>query len=155
MKNRIRFTFDSKLTMIREELPYVLDCLRLRMPYLSDADLFELRLVYSELLANAILHGNKEDTSKKVELIIDSEPDAIHTVIRDEGMGFDHAETLNRVFRNDNTLTESGHGLMLVNRLTDSVRFNDKGNEIEVHKKITNPIHDHISPFAQMVPVTP
>src|SRR5271169_3617482 len=52
---------------------------------------FEIELSLREALANAILHGCKEDSSKKIEFSVTGDKDrGVLIVVRDPGEGFDH-----------------------------------------------------------------
>ena len=86
----------------------------------------------NEAVINAILHGNKENSNKKVYINIESEPrKKLVFTIKDEGEGFDYASIP------DPTLPEnielfSGRGIYIIQHLADQVIFNKEGNEIEL-----------------------
>jgi len=110
---------------------------------LSPDDRDDLKLVLSELLFNAVIHGNKENRSKYVHVRIESielEPAEpyITVCIKDEGPGFDHVGALKRALSEDVLLSEDGRGMMLVNALTDSLTFNEAGNQLWFTKKVTH-----------------
>lgn len=88
-----------------------------------------------EAVNNAILHGNKLDTSKNVRIGYDVKSDYINFVVVDEGNGFD--------FDNipDPTLPENlekthGRGVFLMNHLADSIEFCDNGTLVEMKFKL-------------------
>jgi len=49
----------------------------------------KLMLVVSEAVTNAIMHGNKEDESKKVFITAQSDSEELTFIVKDEGEGFD------------------------------------------------------------------
>lgn len=130
------FIFESELIRIKEILPDALVFVTSHFPFISEDDLFDLRLVYSELLINAVVHGNKEDPSKKVALTIIPRGNEIISIIKDEGSGFDYQKALNAESCLYDLLSEHGKGLRLVRSLTESLRFNNLGNEIVFRKRI-------------------
>lgn len=132
----MHFSFESELKKMKEVLRDVLSYIKDQFPYISDTDLLDLRLVYSELLANAIIHGNNGDASKKIEMTVMVDEDEVASVIRDEGAGFDYLETLGRENGMDDYFNERGRGLQLVSSLTEYIQFNNAGNEVEFHKRI-------------------
>ena len=90
---------------------------------------FRLQVALSEALANAILRGNREDRTKRVEVRAELAAAAIRVSVTDEGAGFDPRlvpEPLDpeRLERSD------GRGLFLIRSLVDSVEFNEQGNSI-------------------------
>jgi len=90
---------------------------------------FNLCVVLSEALANAILCGNGEDASKAVDVRLELHRDRVAIEVTDEGEGFDPASV--RDPTSPDELEETcGRGLFLIRRLADEVRFNPKGNSI-------------------------
>jgi serine/threonine-protein kinase RsbW len=87
-----------------------------------------LAIAVTEVVANAIVHGNRRDSSKKVtiEFILDERN--IKVLISDEGTGFDPKDIKNPTTP-ENILKESGRGVFIVKALMDDVRFrfSDKG----------------------------
>jgi len=134
---RISYVFGSKLSKIKEILTNVLDCMKTNIPDISEDDLFDLRLIYAELLSNAAVHGNNEDETKKIELIIEIEKNEVSAVIRDEGNGFDYQKVLDRGDNPRDLMEERGRGLKMADLLSDGIRFNMAGNEIEFYKKLS------------------
>lgn len=89
-------------------------------------------IALNESVNNAIFHGNKEDSSKKVYLTMDQLPHEIRIVIRDEGGGF-----INRGVSDQTPwFEEHGRGFELIKRYVDSYELNELGNEITLIKKL-------------------
>ena len=90
---------------------------------------FNLCVVLSESLANAIICGNQQDPTKWVDVLVELRPDVIEVQVTDEGDGFDPATVPDPTTPED--LEEPcGRGLFLIKSLVDEVRFNPKGNSI-------------------------
>ena len=80
----------------------------------------EIELAVREAVANAVLHGNRCDSSKKVFLSAEMSPPGLMICIRDEGKGFDPNAVPNPLVPG-NLLQESGRGLFLVKAYMDKV----------------------------------
>ncbi|PRY53858.1 serine/threonine-protein kinase RsbW [Arcticibacter pallidicorallinus] len=90
----------------------------------------------NEVVINSIIHGNKQDETKKVyiNLEIIGKRDFQFT-IADEGEGFDY-NNLPDPTAPDNLENLSGRGIFIVKHLADQCIFNMTGNQIELHFKI-------------------
>ena len=91
-----------------------------------------------EALANAIKHGNRQDTSKHVHLEMDIVADTLAIAIRDEGSGFDPA-AVGDPLAAENRLKTSGRGIFYMKTFMDDVRFErlpGGGMEILLKKKL-------------------
>ncbi|WP_163322717.1 ATP-binding protein [Draconibacterium mangrovi] len=86
-------------------------------------------LCISEATTNSIVHGNKEDHTKTVELNIDCKSHLIQVRVTDEGDGFD-VEKVPDPTHEDNLLKETGRGLHIIKSIAQNVEFNDKGNSL-------------------------
>jgi serine/threonine-protein kinase RsbW len=90
----------------------------------------------SEAVINAIVHGNKQDDTKKVYLnleVIDNK--RLIFTIADEGQGFDY-NNLPDPTSPENLENYSGRGVYIIKKLADQCIFNTPGNEVELHFKI-------------------
>ncbi len=95
---------------------------------------FEIELALREALANAILHGCKEDPSKKIEFSVTGDKDrGILIVVRDPGVGFNH-EALPSPTEGETLLSDHGRGIYLINKLMDEVKYERNGREIHMRK---------------------
>jgi serine/threonine-protein kinase RsbW len=105
---------------------------------LSPEDSADLRLLLSDLQANAVIHGNHNDSCKNVGLIIRINGNTIYSTVLDEGQGFDYTRQLETELRlhQDGPLRESGRGILLVSYLADSVAYDVAGNRIDFYKKV-------------------
>jgi serine/threonine-protein kinase RsbW len=87
-----------------------------------------------EALANAIIHGNRQDPRKKVRVCCACQADGgILIIVKDEGEGFDPAR-LPSPLVGENIHSEHGRGIYLINLLMDGVHFERGGTEIQIRK---------------------
>jgi serine/threonine-protein kinase RsbW len=84
---------------------------------------------------NAILHGNKLDKDKNVEIEAIYEDDELRIVIADEGDGFDYLH-LPDPTAPENINNPYGRGIFLMKRLSDEINFMDNGSKIEMCFKL-------------------
>ncbi len=99
-----------------------------------------IELALREALANAVLHGNRQDPRKKVRICCACQEDrGILIVVKDEGEGFDPAQVPSPLV-GENLYSEHGRGIFLINMLMDEVRFERGGCEIHMRKgrSVTN-----------------
>lgn len=136
--NRYNSCFKSDLINVKTKLKEILDFLSCSVSMHDDIRR-EFRLLYSELLCNAVLHGNKNNTSKVVYVDIEIKEGFAYSTIKDEGEGFDYRDFIKSVLNHkDVSLMESGRGIWLVYALSDTVSFNVLGNEIKFVKRCTD-----------------
>ena len=96
----------------------------------------DLKLVFSELLFNAVIHGNKGDRKKFVFVRVETSTSFVSACIKDEGPGFNYHEVLERAHSDEAIMSESGRGMVLACALTDSLTFNELGNQIKFVKNL-------------------
>jgi serine/threonine-protein kinase RsbW len=102
----------------------------------SDDERDSLAIAVTEIVANAIFHGNKSDPSKKVHLKFILSDDTLTICVRDEGGGF-KVEQVADPLEPQNLLKESGRGIFIVKTLMDDIRFHFtmQGTEVILIKK--------------------
>lgn len=84
-----------------------------------------------EAVNNSIVHGNKEDESKKVKIDFVINEDAISIYIEDEGPGFQFNDVPDPTTP-DNIENIHGRGVYLMKHLADEVVFHGRGNRVEI-----------------------
>lgn len=95
----------------------------------------EIELAVQEALANAVIHGCREDPEQSVQVTVGCETDkGILIIIRDPGRGFDPHEIPSPLL-GENLYASHGRGIYLINQLMDEVRFERGGTEIWMRKK--------------------
>ena len=111
--------------------------------YLPDVDIFieglmrgygieesviaDIAISASELVNNAIDHGNKRNEEMRVTVEIEKNADNVTIKVTDEGNGFD-SESLEDPLAEENLLKEVGRGIFIVRSLMDSVNIESADN---------------------------
>jgi len=94
-----------------------------------------IELALQEALANAVVHGAREDPSKTVEcLVACDEQRGILIIVRDPGPGFD-PQAIPACTVGENLYSNHGRGIFLINQLMDEVEFHKNGTEIHMVKR--------------------
>src|SRR5260370_33447396 len=94
-----------------------------------------IELALQEALANAVIHGAKEDPSKTVECLVSSDDErGILIVVRDPGTGFE-PDAIASCTVGENVYSNHGRGIFLINQLMDKVEFRKNGTEIHMVKR--------------------
>jgi serine/threonine-protein kinase RsbW len=94
----------------------------------------DVEIALREALANAVLHGNKQDAQKKVHISARVRPGkGVSIVIKDEGCGFDptHVPDPTTV---ENINSQKGRGICMMNACMDEVRFDQGGTQVRLQK---------------------
>ena len=104
--------------------------------HFSDDDKDSLAIAVTEIVGNAINHGNKRDITKKVTVDFEYQNDTIVVTITDEGKGFNVLEIENPLAP-ENLMKESGRGIFIVRTLMDNVEFSTtpNGSSVRLTKK--------------------
>lgn len=82
----------------------------------------DLLLALTEAVNNAIIHGNKCDPSKTVEVDVRTSDSEFIVLVRDFGAGFD-PDSLPDPRHPDNLMREGGRGVFLIRHLADVVEI--------------------------------
>jgi len=108
-----------------------------RYAKLSESDSDDLGIVTTELVNNAIHHGNKNDPDKLVYIVFTVNEEKIELKILDQGGGF-NPDKLKDPLAPENLLNESGRGIFLIKNLMDGLEFNfsETGTETIVTKNL-------------------
>ena len=83
---------------------------------------------------NAIVHGNKSDPAKFVEIEIIVKGNFLEVIITDEGPGF-RPEKVPDPTLPENIEIINGRGIFLMSKLADEIKFNKKGNSVKLKFK--------------------
>jgi serine/threonine-protein kinase RsbW len=96
---------------------------------------FEIETALREALANAIVHGCKQDPGKEVEFVVAcDETRGMMIVVRDPGQGFDPADIPSPI-EGKCLYADHGRGIYLINQLMDEVRIENGGTQIFMRKE--------------------
>lgn len=95
-----------------------------------------LAIAVTEMANNAVIHGNKRDSNKKVHVTVDVVDTEVRMTIRDEGKGF-NPDTLSNPLDPENLLRESGRGVFIVRSLMDELLydFSKGGTQVTIVKR--------------------
>ncbi|MCR9249043.1 MAG: ATP-binding protein [bacterium] len=125
---------------IKIEIPSLGENIRIIESFIDNAkERFELNddiygnimIAVTESVNNAIIHGNKNDKSKNVQLTLEIEDSTIKFVVKDEGPGFDF-QNLPDPTSPENLDKPGGRGIFLMKHLCDEVSFKENGTIIEL-----------------------
>lgn len=131
-------TFPSELKLVKQIIKEIMDYLYYSFPTLSSEDYFDCKLIYNELLVNAVIHGNENNKSKTVSVTIEIvDNDSIYSTITDEGDGFDYKDMLHELKSKDRLFSEGGRGIQLVQSLTSELHYDLSGKQIRFYKRMT------------------
>lgn len=99
----------------------------------SDEGIRKMKIILTELFANAIYHGNKGDHTKKVTVGHTIDKTKVTIAIMDEGDGFDPS-TIPDPTLPENLIKDCGRGIYIVMNYADKLEFNAKGNRVSITK---------------------
>lgn len=98
---------------------------------LSDEIYGNLLIATLEAANNAIVHGNKLDENKMVEIEMEKENDDLAIVVKDQGNGFDYSDIPDPTAP-ENIENISGRGVFLMRKLSDNVEFFENGKTVKL-----------------------
>ncbi len=86
----------------------------------TESTIADIAISASELVNNAIVHGNRADGERSVTVRIRNVDGRVSIAVTDQGGGFDPTHIANPV-ADENLLREVGRGIFIVRALMDSV----------------------------------
>ncbi len=101
-----------------------------------EEDLHKIGMAVRECVVNAVVHGNRYNSRKKVHFQVLKGSDRLTIVVRDEGEGFER-HSLPDPLAEENLLRQSGRGLLLMEAFMDDFqihRVEPRGTEIKMMK---------------------
>lgn len=125
---------------IKIEIPSLPENIRMIESFIDNAkeefqledDIYgNIMIAVTEAVNNAIVHGNRNDTSKNVALTLELLDHRIKFTVRDEGKGFDYSK-LPDPTSPENLTKPGGRGIFLMKHLCDEVAFKDNGKIVEL-----------------------
>jgi len=101
-----------------------------------ESDLYGKILVATvEAVNNAIIHGNKSDKNKKIDIWISTDLKKVKVRVRDEGEGFEY-DKIPDPTAPENIENIHGRGVFLMRQLSDNIKFRKKGSDVELTFKL-------------------
>ena len=86
----------------------------------------DIAISVTEIVNNAIIHGNKKDPAKEVSLRIQNDSGKLQFTITDEGAGFDPKDIPDPL-KEENLMREVGRGVFIVKSLMDNITVENTG----------------------------
>ncbi|RPA67653.1 ATP-binding protein [Cyclobacteriaceae bacterium YHN15] len=100
-----------------------------RDKYAINEDIYgNIMISVTECVTNAIIHGNKLDIEKTVDLELHLDENHVQFIIKDQGPGFDY-EHLEDPTAPENLEKSGGRGIFIMKHLSDEVKFEEKGRK--------------------------
>ena len=104
----------------------------------GEEDLDRIGMSVRECMVNAVVHGNRYNSHKKVRLSLSLTPERLTIRIADQGDGFD-PDQLPDPLSGDNLLRHSGRGIFLMKAFMDDLRvrrLEPSGTEVTLVKNV-------------------
>ena len=93
----------------------------------------DVEVALREALANAIIHGNREDRRKYVHITCRCDSNEVSIAVKDEGEGFD-VNSVPDPTAPENIGSVHGRGILVMKALMDEVRFEEGGVVVHMRK---------------------
>ncbi len=126
-----RFAFSSEIKLMHLIIETIEQILQ-RLGIDTEKN-WKVILALREIVTNSVIHGNKSDPLKKVEVTV-TIGDKIEFIVKDQGESFDF-EALRSIPHDP--LSTNGRGLYLAHQIMDELIYEFKdGNIIKMRKRI-------------------
>jgi len=129
-------TFDSTLDSVDAAEAIVLKDAR-ELGFDED-DQHKIGIAVRECMVNAVVHGNRYNSRKKVRLVVTRSPGELEIQVADEGDHFDISQ-LPDPLADENLLRHSGRGILLMQAFMDEFQIrprHPKGTEVRLVKRL-------------------
>jgi two-component system OmpR family response regulator len=146
----INFDIRSELTYLQQANDMLAD-LFAHTP-LTDRQIKDLKQAVMEMGGNAIEWGHRKNADLVLRITYRIDPKAVTLIIQDQGPGFNprnlpHAasdeDPIGHIeLRNELGLREGGFGIMLARGLVDEFKYNERGNEVTLIKRLDQAHHE-------------
>lgn len=97
----------------------------------------DILISLTEAVNNAIIHGNKSDESKNVEIHVREKGNGVAFCVTDEGVGFNPGRVPDPTCA-DNIDCCGGRGVFIMKALADEIYFQEDGRKVEMYFEIKN-----------------
>ncbi|HEY0261532.1 MAG TPA: ATP-binding protein [Chitinophagales bacterium] len=91
----------------------------------------------SEAVTNAVLHGNKSDTQKQIQIRCVTNEKHVTFEVKDEGNGFDYTQITDPTML-ENLSKIGGRGVMIMTALSDDVLYEKNGTVVKLKFNLNN-----------------
>lgn len=133
---RIDFLIPSDLSYVLG-LNYEISLLLKEFGYSHQDARINIPLACDEAVTNAIVHGNRSQPDKKVNIQIYLSRSRFRIRVRDQGEGFD-VSAIGDPRDGENVHRPSGRGIFLMRRIMDVIEFKEGGRVLEMEKRNTS-----------------
>ena len=133
-------TFDSTLESVDAAESIVLK--EAKELGFDEDDEHKIGISVRECMVNAVVHGNRYNSRKKVHLVVSRSPGVLEVRIADEGEHFDVSQ-LPDPLAEENLLRHSGRGILLMQAFMDEFQIRPrepKGTEVRLVKRLAKVI---------------
>ena len=122
------------------QIPSIIENIRIIESFIDNAknklglndDIYgNIMIAVTESVNNAIIHGNKSNRNKNVQISLTINDDILKFIIEDEGEGFDY-KNLPDPTAPENIDKTNGRGIFLMKHLSDEVNFLQNGRVVEL-----------------------
>jgi serine/threonine-protein kinase RsbW len=102
------------------------------------SDVTDIAIAVSELVNNAVSHGNRGASEQPVEVTVTRRGATVVVRVTDSGGGFD-IDSLESPVEDDNLLRQVGRGIFIVRSLMDRVEVEPTatGTAVTIHKRVS------------------
>lgn len=114
----------SELTQVEKYIDQLVDQYKI-----DDERYGAFSLSVIEAVNNALLYGNKQDKSKRIELNTWENEGVLYVSVEDEGEGFDY-EGIENPTLPENVDRIAGRGIFLMKTLSDNIIFEKNGAKV-------------------------
>jgi len=127
MHRKIRIESNSKqLSIVENEIDYITNKYGI-----SKENYGKILISVLEAVNNAIVHGNKLDQTKFIDIDIEIIKNVLIITVADQGEGFRPSEVPDPT-KKENIEDLNGRGVFLMSKLADEIEFNRKGNRVKM-----------------------
>jgi len=130
---KYKLTLSSQLDKIEEAALFIEKAL-INLHYCPE-NRDNIVIAATEAITNAIIHGNKNNPRKTVQITIEGLKDRIVIHVKDQGKGF-QLHSIHNPLAPENIMRENGRGILILKSLMDDIAFNfsPEGTEIILTK---------------------
>ena len=140
IREKIEFEFPSAISLMHSILNYLIK--RVEKVGVVDAENSNLFIALDEAFVNAVKHGNKFDANKIVRVSAEVSAKEARFTVEDEGEGFD-VNSIPDPTDPENLFKSSGRGVLIIHNVMDEVRYNERGNRLEMIKRTETEKSNH------------
>lgn len=114
----LKYSIMSKRELVPGVVNKIMAYLEEHTPIAGCDCIFDIKVVLSELVSNAVIHGNGEDSSKPVDIQVQFDGEKIELLIVDRGVAFTPEEK-----REEKLTCVSGRGISICHILCKKLRY--------------------------------